>query len=66
MHYVVIKDGEKVKSCDSITQAKAIIRHINGGVIRSVSKTVTIPPTKWRKFPNLRDLRVKPYENVNE
>ena len=61
MHYVIIKDGEKVRSCNSIMQAKAIVRHINGGVVRSIGKEVSIPPTKWRKFPDLRDTRVKPY-----
>lgn len=67
MHYVIKKDGEKVKSCRSYATAKALVRHISGGVICKVSRETRLPDTVWRKIPynNGIDLRKKPYENVN-
>lgn len=64
MHYVVMKDGEKVRSCSTLLQAKAVIRHIKGGIVRTCGKEISVPSTNWLTMPENPELRPKPYISI--
>lgn len=52
MTYVIYKDGMKVRTTDSLTHARGIVRHIKGAVVKGAGVETVVPPTKWHKLHN--------------
>lgn len=66
-HYVIMYDGEKIRSCETFEDAQRALKYIPGGTIKSLLECAELPKVKMPKvrYHKLeRDLRYKKYQEV--